>query len=318
MFENLLHREGLSVERLHALLLLSEHGTLIKAAKGNSGTQSRYSHHIRELSTFMGTALTTPDGRSIRLTPAGEELVRIVKGQFQALLEFQSRAAGKIQQVVIGSGDSLLQWLLIPTLGAMRRPGIRQVVKLENLRTNDLVRRLQEQRIDLGLLPSNSVPEGLKSQKICMIRHVLAVPRRFALRRPTLSAVLKMCPIAALSGEGELSQNLQTLAKDSDTTFKPELVCDSISQCLAAVRTGSFAAVLPIQALEDAGEMDCDIVDDKSLAELDSVISIAWSPRNLEAFGAPLAKFKNELCTTLAEEVETRGMALRNETAAEK
>jgi DNA-binding transcriptional LysR family regulator len=318
MFEHLLHREGLSIERLHALVLLSEHGSLIKAAKGDAGTQSRYSHHIRELSAFMGTALTTRDGRSIRLTPAGEELVRLIKAQFQALLEFQSRSTGTVQQVVIGAEDSLLQWLLIPALGAMRRPGKRQFVKVENLRTGDLVRRLQEQRVDLGLLRSNAVPEGLKSQEVCVIKHVFAIPRRFALRGPTLSAALKSCPIAALDADGEKSQSLLLLANGPGATFKPELVCDSISQCLAAVRTGSFAAVLPIQALEDAGEMDCDIVDDKSLAELDRVISIAWSPRNLEAFGAPLGKFKNDLYAALAEEVETRGMSLRNETTAEK
>jgi DNA-binding transcriptional LysR family regulator len=236
--------------------------------------------------------------------------------------EFQVTCLGVVitNRCVVGLvvDDSLLQWLLIPALGAMRRPGKRQFVKVENLRTGDLVRRLQEQRVDLGLLRSNAVPEGLKSQEVCVIKHVFAIPRRFALRGPTLSAALKSCPIAALDADGEKSQSLLLLANGPGATFKPELVCDSISQCLAAVRTGSFAAVLPIQALEDAGEMDCDIVDDKSLAELDRVISIAWSPRNLEAFGAPLGKFKNDLYAALAEEVETRGMSLRNETTAEK
>lgn len=39
MFEKLFERGGLSLERLHALILLADEGTLIRAAKGDSGLQ---------------------------------------------------------------------------------------------------------------------------------------------------------------------------------------------------------------------------------------------------------------------------------------
>lgn len=308
MFDLLLSHKGLSVERLHALLLLSEHGSLIKAAKGDTGLQSRYSHYMRELSAFFGTSLTRREGRSIKLTASGEELASLVKSQFQAWAEFQNRASNSIPQISIGAGDSLIQWLLVPALGAMRRSGVKQMVKVENLRTNDLVRRLQEQRTDFGLLRSNAIPAGLQSAKVGTIKYVIVVPTRFSLRKPTVETVMKNCPLAAIGGEGELFQHLLSLSKKSRSTFRPDLVCDSISQCLAAVRTGSYAAVLPTQSLENAGAMDCEIVDERELSELERPISIAWNPRHVEAMGVALAQFKTALASALTEEAERRGI----------
>jgi DNA-binding transcriptional LysR family regulator len=311
MFEQFLQRKGLSVERLHALILLSEHGSLIKAAKGDFGLQSRYSHYLRELSGFIGTPLTRKEGRSIRLTPAGEELAGLVRTQFRTLLEFQGRAVGSVQQVVVGAGDSLLQWLLIPVLGSMRQPGKKQSVKVESLRTVDLVRRLQEQRLDFGLIRCNAVPVGLSSVQVCVVKYVVVVPRRLAPRRLDLQTALLSCPHATVGGDGELVQKLRSLAKDSGGIFQPELVCDSIGQCIAAVRTGGFAAVLPAQAWENAPDLECEVLDEEDLAELDRPVALAWSPRNLEALGAAMDSIRESLILALVEEAKHRGMVAR-------
>lgn len=308
MFEKFLSRGNLSVGRLHALVLLSEHGNLIKAAKGDASTQSRYSRALADLGKFFKIPLTQRDGQSIKLTAAGEELARLVKTQFRALEEFQSRTTESIDEIGIGAGDSLIQWLLVPALGALRRPGKKQTVKIENLRTKNLVKRLQDQEIDLGLLRSNAVPKGLKHTKIGVIKYVIVVPRRFSLRQLTVESVLNTCPLAAIGGEGELFNNLLSLAQSSKATFKPELICDTVSQCLAAVRTGSFAAVLPVPSLENAGDMDCDIVDEKILAELDRPISLVWNQRNLDGMGGALERFKTDLATALVEEAKNRGI----------
>jgi len=309
----LLSRKGLSIERLQALVLLSDHGSLIKAAKGDFGLQSRYSHHIRELSEFMGTHLTKKDGRSIRLTPAGEELANLARTQFRAWLEFQSKSAGSVQQVALGAGDSLLQWLLIPALGAMRRLGRKQIVKIENLRTNDLVRKLQEQRIDLALMRANAVAKGLDSVQICVVQYVVVIPQRLAPRRLTLESALLECPHATVAGDGELVQKLQSLASAKGGAFRPELVCDSVGQCMAAVRTGCYAAVIPTQVWENNSDLECEVVDDSRLSDLDRPVVLAWSPRNLESIGPGLRAYRDDLQAALIEEAEHRGMIAREQ-----
>ncbi len=308
MFEHFLSKSGLSVERLHALLLLKEHGTLIKAAGGDSNKQTRLSHYLRELSSFMGTALTKREGRTIKLTPAGEELVELVKGQFQTLLEFRSRRTGELRQVRIGAGDSLLQWLLIPSLGTMRSLGIKQRIVVENLRTTDVVRGLQEQRLDFGVMRRNAVPEGLEAFDLGVVRHVIVVPRKLASRRMDLKSALLDCPQATVAGDGELVQKLRALATGFQGTFQSELVCDNVGQCIAAVKAGSYAAVLPTQAWEQITGLECEVINDKALAELDRPVVLAWSPRNLEAFGETMSRFREDLTGVLHEEAQRIGL----------
>ena len=72
MYDDLFSTRGLSLERLHTLLKLSEAGSLIRAANNDIGQQSRLSHHLRELSEFFGVDLTERSGKTIKLTPAGE------------------------------------------------------------------------------------------------------------------------------------------------------------------------------------------------------------------------------------------------------
>jgi DNA-binding transcriptional LysR family regulator len=311
MYAELLSRKGLSIERLHALVLLSEHGSLIKAAQTCGGSQSRFSHYLRELSGFVGTPLTRKDGRSIRLTPAGEELAKMARAQFRELLEFQSKASGSVKQVVVGAGDSLLQWLLIPALGKMRALGSKTNVKIVNLRTEELVLRLQEQRLDFALMRQNAAAKPLHSKKVCVVKYVVVVPRRLVPRRLTLRSALLECPHAALGGDGELVRKLSTLAQGSQGTFRPELLCESAGQCMAAVRTGSYAAVVPTQVVETNPDLDYVVVDDDALADLDRLVALAWSPRNLESLGEGIQKVCDNLLNALTEEAQQRGMTER-------
>jgi len=308
MFEHFLSKSGLSVERLHALLLLKEHGTLIQAAGGDSNRQTRLSHYLRELSAFMGTALTKREGRTVKLTPAGDELVEIVKGQFQTLVEFRRRRTSEMRQVRIGAGDSLLQWLLIPALGTLRSLGMKQRIMVENLRTTDVVRGLQEQRLDFGVVRRNAVPEGLDACELGVVRHVIVVPRKLSSRRMGLKGALLDCPQATVAGDGELVQKLRSLAGAFQGTFQPELVCGNVAQCIAAVRTGSYAAVLPTEAWEQIAGLECEVINDKALAELDREVALAWSPRNLEAFGKTMRIFQESLTGILHEEATRIGL----------
>src|SRR6266851_1802866 len=105
MFIELLTDRGLSLSSLNALLRLSECGSLIKAARDDRGLQSRYSHYLRDLSRFFGTELTVRAGKSIRLTPAGEELAQIARDSFQSLLQFRQNVRKEPHAFRLGADD---------------------------------------------------------------------------------------------------------------------------------------------------------------------------------------------------------------------
>src|ERR1700690_167890 len=121
MFEDLFATRGLSLDRLHALVLLSESGSLIRAAKGDAGLQSRLSHRLRELSEFFGTELTVKAGKSIKLTAAGESLARMAREHFLGIRSFRNQITGGGDAYQVAAGDSLTQWLVVPAIGRIRR-----------------------------------------------------------------------------------------------------------------------------------------------------------------------------------------------------
>ncbi len=77
---------------------------------------------------------------------------------------------------------------------------------------------------------------------------------------------------------------------------------------MAAVRTGSYAAVIPTQAWENDPNLECEVVDDIGLADLDRPVVLAWSRRNLESIGEALEKYRDNLKVALVEEAAQRGM----------
>ncbi len=303
MFEELFTEEGLSLERLNALIQLSDAGSLLRAAGDDKGRQSRYSHYLRELSGFFGTKLTTRAGKSIRLTPAGEELVRLSREHFQELLQFRRDARSEVQEFRLGAGDSLHQWLVVPVVGSLRRPGRALRFVLEGLRTNEIVARLDEQRIDFGLLRADAVPRGLKSEPVCEIKHAVIVPERLVPQRGmlTLKNALFDCPHAALGSDGQMSQRIQQLAGELKGRFPAELVCDSLTHCIAAVRSGYFASILPLKAWLPDPDIPCHVVEDALLDCLDQRVVLAWHPRLIEVRGNAASAMKDRLVSALVE-----------------
>ncbi len=77
---------------------------------------------------------------------------------------------------------------------------------------------------------------------------------------------------------------------------------------MAAVRTGSYAAVIPTQVWENNPDLECEVVDDVGLSDLDRPIALTWSSRNLESIGPGLIAFRDGLQAALVEEAERRGM----------
>jgi DNA-binding transcriptional LysR family regulator len=304
MFEDLFRSGGLSFERLNTLLRFSEAGSLIKAANYDLGTQSRLSHHLRELSEYFGVELTERAGKSVKLTAAGNSLVRLAREHFLALQSFRNQTTREIPTLHIAAGDSLLQWLLVPAIARVRRPSNPIRFRLSSLRTIDIVDQLNERRIDFGLLRADAVEKPISQMAICEQRYAIFVPQRVVPTRGmlTIKDALLNCPHAAIGGDGQLLKQLRELAGNLHGVFIPELTCDSIGQCVAAVETGMFAAVLPVQAWKSSSEKDYIVVEDDSLDALKRQIVLAWHPRTVDVKGPAALKTRQTLVDALKQQ----------------
>jgi DNA-binding transcriptional LysR family regulator len=216
MFDDLFTTRGLSLDRLHALILLSEAGSLIGAAKGDIGVQSRLSHRLRELSEFFGTELTERVGKTVKLTPVGESLAQMAREHFLSIRAFRDQAKGALVTFCVAAGDSLMQWLVVPAIGRIRRGSNPMLLNLRNLRTKEIVEELKARRVEFGVVRADAVQEPLKQIRICEQRYAVFVPRRLLPSRGLVSLrdALRKCPHAAIGGDGQLMERLRALARD--------------------------------------------------------------------------------------------------------
>src|SRR4051812_50152481 len=87
---------GMDVRRLQLLLELSRLGSMHRVADELGTTTSTVSQQIAALAREVGTALVEPDGRRVRLTPAGLRLadhaVTILAGVDAARADLDPRA----------------------------------------------------------------------------------------------------------------------------------------------------------------------------------------------------------------------------------
>ena len=93
------------LERAHLTIIqaVDQHGSLTAAAKSLFLTQSALSHTVRKLEQSLGTAIWLREGRSLRLTPAGQYLLSIANRVLPQL----SHAEIKLKQMAEGERGTL-------------------------------------------------------------------------------------------------------------------------------------------------------------------------------------------------------------------
>lgn len=284
MYQELLQRRGISLDRLHTLVALADAGSLVRASGGDAVRQSQFSRQLRELEGTLGCKLTVRKGRTLSLTDAGQELAGIVREQFNALAGFATRC-GKGRLVVrIGAGESLLNWLIIPRCFRLE-PRMGQTYRLLNLRTKDVIEGLLEHQLDFGVIRvRGELPEPLKSVVLGKIEYSLFAPQSQLsdARKWTLTRLHELS-LAALQGDPRLAALAAAGARQRG--WKPPTVafeCTSLPQVHELVQQGLAAGFLPSiveSTFDSASVTNLPLPALKRLAEPHHLV---WHPRAIE------------------------------------
>ena len=281
MYEKLFSERGLSLDRLRVLVEVHDAGSIALAAPGDPIRQSQYSRQLRELAEFFGCEVARRQGKLLKLTAQGGILAGLARAHLRALEDFRSQCRAEGTDYTIAAGDSLLHWLVIPRLGRISTgtPPVRFATV--SLRTNDIVQQLMEGRVDLGVIRQDAVTPGLKSVALGEVSYVAVVPKALAARgrAPTLKDVLGKLPLASQTADGQFTQRLRDIALQLKVEFQPALACQSFPQTVSAVRSGHFAAILPVLALVELVPGSFDLVESVELKRLTRKLVLAWNPR---------------------------------------
>ncbi len=299
MFEKLFAERGLSLDRLRALIEVHDAGSIAQAAPGDPIRQSQYSRQLREISEFFGCEVARRRGKLLKLTVQGVRLAELAREHLRSLEDFRSECRAEAVDYTIAAGDSLIQWLVVPRLGALLEatPVVRFATS--NLRTADVVQQLADGRVDFGVIRKDALVSGLRHADLGTLAYCVVVPKRLAGRaKLSLKTIVADLPLAAPKADGQFTQRLREIARGLGVEFKPALACESFPQALAAVRSSRFAAIVPQIAVADLPAASISVLAFEELQKLRRDIVLAWNPRSTSIRPAA-AKLAEELAGAL-------------------
>lgn len=269
-------RSGLSLERLRSFLIVAEAGGMALAAPKSPARQSLYSRQIGELEAALEVALLERKGRGVTLTDAGRRLATTVRELVRGLDEVAHRAEAS-PPIALGAGDSLLHWWVLPRLARVDLPSQLSVVALAS---DDVLRRLDEVRLDFGLVRASQVPPGFGSRKLGAIAYALYAPRAWRKRWSDGLALVRGAPLALQSSEPELSAKLLALAGRRGGGAGV-LLCETFPQVQRALASGRFAGVLPTLARAELPST-VEEIDVPGYARPSFALRLVWRRRTLD------------------------------------
>jgi LysR family hydrogen peroxide-inducible transcriptional activator len=176
-----------SLQQLAYLVALADAGHFGRAAAASHVSQPALSAQIRELERRLGAPLVERLPRGIRCTPAGDAVVtraRRILREVDDLMEEAGAGAGELAgPVVLGAIPTVAPYLLgalVPIL-TNRFPAVD--LRLEELRTEVLLTRLRDGRVDLALCAVPVAGDDLRTAELVHDPFLLAVPEGHALAR---------------------------------------------------------------------------------------------------------------------------------------
>lgn len=136
--------------------MVHQQGTVTAAAEALCLTPSAVSHHMRELARELKVPILEPQGRGIRLTPAG----RLLIGHADALLarweeaqaELESYRAGLAGPLRIAGFTTAISGLIAPTAGRLRHSHPDLLVQVRECDTAESLDLLVAGEVDLAVV----------------------------------------------------------------------------------------------------------------------------------------------------------------------
>ncbi|MFD5538331.1 LysR family transcriptional regulator [Streptomyces sp. NPDC127079] len=253
----------IEARHLRVLRAVATTGSFSAAGRELGCTQPAVSQQMKALETSVGTPLLVRNGREMRLTQAGEALVRHASGILAGLTAAEEEVAaiaglraGRVRLVSFPSGSSTL----VPTaLAALRaaHPGTR--VSLEEAEPPKSVDLLREGDCDIALaFRYEGGPDagGAEEWADLVVRPLLAdrlvglVPEGHRLARAESVALGELADESWIAGCPRCRGQLVQACESAGFTPRIDFATDDYPAVVGLVGAGLGVAVLPRLAIE--------------------------------------------------------------------
>ncbi|MDQ0696410.1 DNA-binding transcriptional LysR family regulator [Streptomyces sp. W4I9-2] len=248
----------IEARHLRVLRAVSTTGSFSAAARELGCTQPAVSQQMKALESSAGTTLLIRTGREMRLTQAGEALVRHASGILAGLTAAEEEVAaiaglraGRVRLVSFPSGSSTL----VPgALAALRaeHPGTRvSLVEAEPPRSVDLLR---EGDCDIALAfrygSTGGEWDDLVVRPLLTDRLIGLVPEGHRLAEASSVSIGELAGESWIAGCPRCRRQLVEVCEESGFTPRIDFATDDYPAVMGLVGAGLGVAVLPELAVE--------------------------------------------------------------------
>lgn len=246
----------LNLGNLATFRLVIQRGSFSAAADILGLSQPAVSLQVRQLEQFLRTRLVERTGRGIKATAAGLALLehgnrieQVVEEAIRSVSEFSHEISGTI---TLGTGATACIHLLPPLLQQLREehPLLRVGVTTGN--TLDVVRAVEENRLDIGLVTLPASGRALEVMPLLDEEFVLIIPQvqdeEVAQFSPQILHALPLIAFESGSGTRDL---IDGWFKACDLEVCPVMQLGSIEAIKRMVRAGLGYSIVPRMAVEN-------------------------------------------------------------------
>ncbi|MEU6812492.1 LysR family transcriptional regulator [Streptomyces sp. NPDC046831] len=250
----------IEVRHLRVLRAVATTGSFSAAGRQLGCTQPAVSQQMKALEASVGTPLLVRNGREMRLTQAGEALVRHAGGILAGLTAAEEEVAaiaglraGRVRLVSFPSGSSTLVPAALAALRAAH-PGTR--VFLEEAEPPRSVEMLREGDCDIALAFRYEGSGGPEEWEDLVVRPLLSdrlvalVPERHRLAGAASVALGELADEAWIAGCPRCRGQLVEAAGSAGFTPRIDFATDDYPAVVGLVGAGLGVAVLPQLAIE--------------------------------------------------------------------
>jgi LysR family transcriptional regulator, hydrogen peroxide-inducible genes activator len=170
----------MNLKDLKYLVALADTGHFGRAAQRTFVSQPTLSAQLKKLEEYLGVKLVERHPKNVQLTEVGKQIVARARHMLSEGDEIVALARNNTDPL---SGK--LKVALIPTIGPYLLPRVMQKLRkalpqlglmLYEYQTEDLLKRLKEGEIDLGILALPIVQDGLECRRLYREEFTVALP----------------------------------------------------------------------------------------------------------------------------------------------
>jgi LysR family hydrogen peroxide-inducible transcriptional activator len=181
--------KSMNLKDLKYLVALADTGHFGKAAERTFVSQPTLSAQLKKLEEFLGVKLVERQPKNVQLTDVGKQIVIRARRMLDESDEIVALARSNTDPFA-----GKLKVALIPTIGPYLLPRVMQKIRkglphlglmLYEYQTEDLLKRLRDGEIDLGIMAMPALQDGVESRALYQENFTVALPNGHPLAAKT-------------------------------------------------------------------------------------------------------------------------------------